>query len=257
MKHCQFCGFEMTDTAVFCENCGKNVDEVVSEKEPQKGEKCCKTCGEIYSKKAKTCPNCGVNSHQRVAAKLIKCKKCGHPIAANAIQCPSCGQKKHSAFTMVAQIILVLAVALFTIILLDSESEPSSKTDTPVAGDAAVTEPQNRLLYSDDFFDVEYMKVYDVDGINTSYLQLKITNKSVQKVTLLLDDVYVNDMAVESGTGLPIKLETGKISTSPFVLFTGNTGLAVEDITKIEFKVKGLDDGYKTVHTTDTIVIEF
>lgn len=250
-KYCQHCGAEVQDISVFCENCGKNLsDSVVAQnRQPLKGEKRCKTCGEIHDKKLKFCPNCGVNSRQFMAAKLTNCKGCGHSIAANAVKCPSCGKKTHYNLKIS---MLVLGVFLFFTVLmsalLSGGNDTPNNTDTPVA-----SEQQSNILYSDAFFDIEYMQIRE-DGItNQKYLQLKVSNKSKQKVTLLLDDVYVNDIAVESGTAMPITLEPGKISTTPFILFTGNTGLSAEDITKVEFVLTARDDNFKLVHNTSKI----
>lgn len=257
-KYCQHCGAEVQDSSVFCENCGKNLTEAVvtESRQPLKGEKRCKTCGEIHDKKLKFCPNCGVNSRQFMAAKLTNCKGCGHSIAANAVKCPSCGKKTHYNFKIT---MLIVGIFLFLIIvmsaLLGGESDTPNNTETPVVSETENAEQQSNILYSDDFFDIEYMKI-SKDGItNQSYLQLKVTNKSNQKVTLMLDDVYVNDITVQSGTALPIELEPGKISTTPFILFSGNTGLSVEDITKVEFKLTARDGNFNLVHTTNKITV--
>lgn len=100
------------------------------------------------------------------------------------------------------------------------------------------------------------MKFYEVSEISTSYLQLKIKNKSDKKLTLSLDDVYVNDILVQSGSGLPIELKKGKTSTSPFILFTANTGLTENDVTKIEFKLKAYDESFNKIHSTKKITIK-
>lgn len=256
MKHCQFCGSEVNENSVFCENCGKDLtEESFAEKILSKDEKRCKTCGEIHNKKLKFCPNCGVNSRQIVAAKITQCKGCGHSIATNATECPKCRKKTHYNLKITGLIIgIFLFIIIISAILIggsDTTGDANSNTNTP-----ASVEQENNILYSDDFFDIEYMKLSDAQGITASYLQLKVTNKNAQKLMLLLDDVYVNDISIESGTGMPIELESGKISTSPFVLFTGNTGLNAEDITKIEFKLKGYDDSFNVVHTTSKILIE-
>lgn len=270
-KYCQHCGAEVQETSVFCENCGKNLTEaaVTENRQPQKGEKRCKTCGEIHDKKLKFCPNCGVNSRQLVAAKLKNCKGCDHSIAANAVKCPSCGKKTHYNLKITGLVIGILFVIIIIPSIFNSGNEVPDNTNSNAAkteevannvnSDTKKTEStgqKNSILYSDDFFDIEYKKLSNAPGITATYLQLKVTNKSNQKVTLLLDDVYVNDIFIESGTGMPIELENGKISTSPFILFTGNTDLKAEDITKIEFKLKGYDDNFNVIHTTNSIIIE-
>ena len=156
----------------------------------------------------------------------------------------------------------IVIVLMFTFILSIFESEKSVSKDVNLNDTSVAVEKndeeksENNILYSDDFFDVEYIKIYDVKGITTAYLQLRVINKGSKTVTLLLDDVYVNDITVHSGTALPIELEPGKESRTPFILFTGNTGLAAEDITKVEFKLKGYDDNMNVIHKTAQIVIK-
>lgn len=256
-KYCQHCGAEVQDSSVFCEHCGKNLTEaVVTENhQPQKDEKRCRTCGNVFSKYLRECPYCGAGSIQLIPAKLTKCKKCNQNMAENVMQCPHCG-KRTATFYIVRAAIAIVAICflyLFTSFLM---FKPKTQTPSnPNVEQNINTEQQNNILYSDSFFDIEYMNLYDVDLVNTSYLQLKVINNSNQKVTLLLDDVYVNDIVVQSGTALPIELEPGKISTTPFILFSGNTGLSAEDITKIEFKLTARDDNFNLVHTTSKITI--
>lgn len=266
-KYCQYCGNEVEDNSVFCENCGKSlVDAVVMEnRQPQKGEKRCKTCGEIHGKKIKFCPNCGVNSRQIVAAKLTNCKGCGHSIAANAVKCPSCEKKTHYNFKITMLIVgIFFAVILVMASLLNDDSTVSKTASTNTPIEASTGEPvsnkkseqQDNTLYTDEFFDVEFMELADVPAVTACSLQLKVTNKSAHKVTLMLDDVYCNDIAVETGTAMPIELEPGKVSTTPFILFTGVTGYSADEIKKIEFRVEGMNDNFDTIHKTAKIIKE-
>ena len=152
--------------------------------------------------------------------------------------------------SVIACIILIISIST------NSKDSSEDKSDSANATSFVTTaEVTNPIIYEDDFFSIEYIKIYDIEDITTSYLQLKVTNKSQQKLKLRLDDVYVNDIVIQSGTALPIELEPGKISTTPFILFTGNTGLKAEDITKIEFTLKGLNDDYEADHVTDKIIL--
>lgn len=256
-KYCQYCGAEVQDDSIFCEHCSKKLNETVSTEnhQPQKGEKRCKTCGEIHDKKLKFCPNCGANSRQIAAKKMTHCKGCGHSIATNAPQCPKCNKKTHCKLKIIGLVISIF----FAITIISSIFNSGNKVTDNVNNSDTEKESvdqKNSILYSDDFFDIEYMNLSNAPGVTATYLQLKITNKNTQEATLMLDDVYVNDISIESGTGMPIELESGKISTTPFILFTGNTGLNAEDITKIEFILKGYDKNFNTIHTTNKIIIE-
>lgn len=137
--------------------------------------------------------------------------------------------------------------------ILTDDSGADTSDDT-TNNSTSITE-ENKVAYTDDYFTIEYVELYEVDGVTAMYLTLEITNNSEEKVTLSLDDVYINDISVESGTGMPIELEAGKISRSPFIIFSGNTGLSADDVEKIELKLKGFDENYDCVHITEKITI--
>lgn len=259
-KYCQHCGAEVQDSSVFCEHCGKNLTEesVVTENhQAQKDEKRCRTCGNVFSKYLSQCPYCGAGSIQLIPAKLTKCKKCNQNMAENVMQCPHCG-KRTATFYIVRAAIAIVAICFLYLFTSFLRFEPTTQnTSTPNIEETENIEQQYTLVYSDDFFDIEFMKLYDNKLVSASYLQLKVTNKSNQTVTLMIDDVYVNDIFVQSGTGMPIELEPGKISTTPFILFTGNTGLSVDDTTKVEFNLTADNENYRTIHTTNKIVLNF
>ena len=264
MKYCQYCGFKITENAVFCEKCGKNLNEDdydIVNRRPTKFEKRCKTCGSIFQKGLRKCPDCGANSRQIIPAKLIKCKHCYCDMAKGVFICPNCGKPTKQFYSNIIAILISILFILLVNSIPDIETNKISPIDTNNeininAGENIETEPKNNILYSDDFFTIEYIKLHDASVINTCYLQLKVTNNSTQKVTLLLDDVYVNDISVESGTAMPIMLESHKISQTPFILFTGNTGLSAEEITKIEFQMNGYNESMDVIHTTPKIIIE-
>lgn len=256
-KYCQYCGAELQDNSIFCEHCGESLNGTVIQenRQPQKSEKQCKTCNEIYNKKLKFCPNCGVNSRQIVAAKMTYCKGCGHSIAKNATKCPKCNKKTYYNLKIICLVVGIFLFVSIIPLIFNSGNEVTNNVNSDVK-ETECAGQKNSILYSDNFFDIEYIKLYDAPGVTAAYLQLKVTNKNTQKVTLMLDDVYVNNISIESGTAMPIELENGKISTTPFILFTGNTGLKAEDIKKIEFKLKGYDDRFNAIHTTNKIIIE-
>lgn len=220
MKYCQYCGSEIKDGTAFCEKCGKSVSDPVSEnRQPTKAEK-------RYGKRAK--------------------------------------KKRFSPVRVIICVVLVLIISAVALTSLGDDSDTdsssvasSSSTNSKETSkkDSEKDSEQDNALYTDDYFAVEYMDIEDVPGVTTTYLQLKVTNNSKKKLTLVLDDVYINDIAVESGTAMPIELESGKVSTTPFILFSGNTGLTADDIEKVEFKLVGCDDDFNRVHVTKKITV--
>lgn len=227
MKYCQFCGSQMQDNSVFCCKCGKGAGNLTEEnRKLQRNEKRCDACGNIFPKKMKKCPKCGKREK---------------------------GMKGFSVLVILASLILILMIFILTLpVEEDSGAGSYSSEPVDVSQSEGVT---NSVLYEDEIFTVEYLGIDDVVGVTSTYLQLRVTNNGNQKLTLLLDNVYINDIAVESGTGMPIELESGKISQTPFILFSGNTGLGADDIEKIEFELKGYDDNFDVIHSTDKITI--
>lgn len=183
----------------------------------------------------------------------------------DATFCAKCGSKTERASKEKGKpkksrrkaVIIVVLSFIFLSILLGTLTDDSSSDTTGNTHDNStnITEESDSVLYTDDYFTIEYIDLYEVDGITAMYLMLKVTNNSNEKLILSLDDVYINDMLVESGTGMPIELEADKISQSPFIIFSGNTGLSVNDVEKIEFMLNGLDKNYNSVHITEKITI--
>lgn len=215
-KHCQHCGAEVQDSSVFCEYCGKNLSDPVVEENRQP------------LKSEKRCKTCG-----EIHDKTLKF-------------CPNCGVKTHSEVKALLSALLICSILIMSAYLYASLT-PTTNNESTVS--------QDYILYSDKYFNVEYMDFDNVPFVTACSLQLKVTNKSPKKLTLLLDDVYINNIAIESGTKMPITLEPGKVSTTPFILFTGNTGLSAEDITKLEFKLTARDDSFKLIHTSNKITL--
>lgn len=120
MRYCQFCGSEVQEASVFCENCGKNLNEENSlSKQITNQERKCKTCGTIFSKTLRQCPNCGASSTQVITARLIKCKHCNHYIAENVLRCPHCRKPAKQFF------IIIFAVFMFAFMIIVSMPKPS------------------------------------------------------------------------------------------------------------------------------------
>lgn len=129
----------------------------------------------------------------------------------------------------------------------DSKDKDSSK------------ESKEQLLYEDDDVKVTFIEIFEVPELKgTCYLRLKVKNKSDKNVTVYLKDSYVNDTAQMIGSGTPMELAPGKSSQTPF--FFGYTNLGItskNEIEKIEFKVRLMDDDFDTVVETESLVVEF
>lgn len=259
IKYCQYCGNEIHENAVICPKCGCEVKNNLNFKN-------CRTCGATIARNAKFCNNCGANQRALIPAKLEKCKHCCGDIAKNVHKCPHCG--KYTTNYIVA--IVSSFIAAFAILILFICLHPSNhNTNSPQqqasastgSNSTTTTQPQNAEpeLYSDKYVNIKYIKLFDQSSVSkgTLYLQLKVTNSSNQTVTVLLTDTSVNKMSVQSGTALPIKIEPGNMSVSPFILFALNTGIVkAEEVNNIRFKLKMYDEKMNTIHETPMINLD-
>lgn len=295
-KFCKYCGAEITADSVFCENCGKRLEN--SEDKPKNSTnnsgfnnpvklnqpfswsddaptpnvitvpklKVCRTCGANLDVKVKICPKCGASQYSVVPAKLKQCRHCGGNVASVLQKCPHCGKSTNN---YTALCIGLGAIALFVLMFaftLSKNDKPQKHSTPPkptktVAVETSTPVPEKKELdlYSDSEVNIKYMKLFDQSDIvkGTLYLQLRVTNNSTSNVIVRLEDVSVNKMTVTSGTAVPIKIEPGNMSVSPFILFTGNTGIVkADEVNNIRFKLEMLDENFKTLHTTTTVNVD-
>ena len=214
----------------------------------------------------KICPKCGASQYSVVPAKLKKCRHCGGNVASVLQKCPHCGKSTNN---YTALCIGLGAIALFVLMFaftLSKNDKPQKHSTPPkptktVAVETSTPVPEKKELdlYSDSEVNIKYMKLFDQSDIvkGTLYLQLRVTNNSTSNVIVRLEDVSVNKMTVTSGTAVPIKIEPGNMSVSPFILFTGNTGIVkADEVNNIRFKLEMLDENFKTLHTTTTVNVD-
>lgn len=271
-KRCINCGSEIQEDSVFCENCGKNPNMPVIEiKAPHEEQRCCKTCGEFYSKDLKNCPSCGAFSFMPRGV-VKQCKNCGHPVGLNAPECPSCGEKTHFYIRWIISAICIIAVLAIYCYFLhylhrnDVNNEELDKTEISEQLDAEGfnEDKENKenkedkeyvVVYTDDFVEVAFMKLYTETFSTTFNLKLKITNKSDQKIKVSIDNVYLNDIVADFSTSSTELFEPGKISTSPFRIYPKDTELELKDIKKIEFNLVIDDEHYDLLENTEKIIL--
>lgn len=283
-KFCKFCGAQIAADSTFCERCGKKLetqsDSTIQNKtaedksfhwsdddihKTQEIKKRCQTCGAMINEKAQFCPNCRASQYTVVPADLKKCKYCGGDMAATFKTCPHCGKrvKNYTAAYICLGILGFLFLCMIIAALFSPSDNASNKKvieaqqklqQAKTATPAPTPQKKELDLYSDSNVNIKYMKLTDEGSLGMLFLQLRVTNNSGRNVIVNLEDVSVNKMSVNSGTALPIKIEPGNMSVSPFILYAGNTGIEkASEVNNIRFKLEMRDEDYHKIHTTTTV----
>lgn len=194
-------------------------------------------------------------------AKMVTCKSCGAQIAKTANRCPKCGARQHQAAMAMVSIIVVLAVVGIVWIVATSGSgeSASAKANATASTSTASVSNASKEIYSDKTFSVSFVKKYDESSIpGEFFFSLQATNKSSQKITLALQDVYLNGTIVQTGSGTPFDLLTGKNGNHSFFGKYDGTGISnATEIKKIGFKVVVMDENANVIETTNQIEVAF
>lgn len=164
--NCNNCGFELSNTASFCPNCGTNVSDSETE---FLFDKSCPHCHAPLPAGAVFCNTCGKNVDNNVIDDRI-CVHCGCPLKPEADFCPNCGnsvpgatrpvvpptdyapipkppvhegKKDNSVLILIIVLILVIAIAIGVVawLLLKPDSTPAPITPTPSPTATTTTAP--------------------------------------------------------------------------------------------------------------------
>ena len=142
---------------------------------------------------------------------------------------------------------LFVVLAMLLLLVGCSETETAESAVEP-----ETAEPEIEVLIDGEFVKASFVRLYDEPSISgVCYLQLLVENKSDQPITVHLDDAYVNDAAVMIGSGVPMDIEPGKKSQTPFIVFNHETA----DIDTLEFKVCVWDESLNTIEETEMLRI--
>lgn len=153
--------------------------------------------------------------------------------------------------------VFFIVIAFIAIITSDSDKPKDNDEFASVTQTTVVTEVNEpNIIYEDDSICVEYLDIHDVDYLAGSFVKLKITNKSSTEMTFSIDDVYVNDSAVLSGIIATKSVEPGKNIIESYSMLTSDMGIEINDISKLQFVIKGKDKSYHEVYTSGKIIIK-
>ena len=185
---------------------------------------------------------------------MKKCKYCKSEIDKKAKICPHCGKKQKNSTAMV----LVAIVIIITVFIVSAIGGDDSGTGGNTV-ETSVYETQ-QALYSDDKLDVTFLKAYEEPSISgVFYLQLDVKSNFDKRVMIVLDDAVVNDYSTLTMSGVPMEIEPGSRSKSPFFYNESNVGMEkMDDLKTIKFKVTVYDaDSMETLFTSEQITIDF
>ena len=85
------------------------------------------------------------------------------------------------------------------------------------------------------------------------YIKLQIENTGDKKELIYLEDVYTDDLACNSGTGLPVEVLPGKKVNGAFIVFYDGS---LDDVNAIEFKIAIADsETLDRIETSDQITL--
>lgn len=115
------------------------------------------------------------------------------------------------------------------------------------------------VLYEDSNLKVTYGGLEKKKYFDDKYtLKLNVENKYEQNINIRLADCYINDIKVDTYGNLGLDgLEAYKKAIGDYTLECETTGISgVSDINKLEFKLNLYGRDYKTIMTTDAIVIQ-
>lgn len=134
--------------------------------------------------------------------------------------------------------------------LFDSNTENGSKSlelteaNAPTAQENTQQQKEPQKAFEDDYIKVSFVEWYEEPAVDEiSYLRLLVENKSDKNIMVYLKDVSVNNLMVNTGSGVPMVITPGKASQQPFIMYTEAAGInSVDEISEISFKVVVLDN---------------
>ena len=181
----------------------------------------------------------------------MKCKKCGAELSKGSKNCPNCGTKQHSLGQRICYLVIALAVGIIIGTAINSFSNHA-----PDSAQSQEPQPSDEIiLFDGTSAKATFLKAYEEKSISGAfYLQLLIENKSDSKEEwIYLNDAYVDGLAANTGSGVPMVIKPGKSSNSPFIIFYDGD---LDNVEKVEFQLVVADHSTSaTIEESDTLTI--
>lgn len=153
-------------------------------------------------------------------------------------------------------LLMLFVIAVFSAGCGESSiSSPTVSTERPASQSASKEDENNPILnFAGENFSAEYKDCYEVPGVSGCfYISLQITNIGDSENVYSLNDVYVDDLHCNTGTGLPVTAAAGKKANGAFIVFYDAPLANVENV---EFKLSIRDSKtYSVIEESETVTI--
>lgn len=166
--------------------------------------------------------------------------------------------KKSFRVLIIIGVILLCIICVFLILPTDNKDNNDSNTSTTANTTITTEKEETKKIFEDNYVKVSFVELFDEKSVQgASYLKLLVENKADKNILVSLKNASVNDMTVNTGSGVPMTIPSGKSSQQPFILFTGAAGInSSDEINKVSFKMLILDnDTTSTLEETDEMII--
>lgn len=218
----------------------------------------CPNCGTELPAGTRFCPSCGsVVSGSQKAAYSVPGED--HPVSVPTA--PSVKKKMGCLPKIMIVAVILIASLLIAAILfsVDNTREPAAESTEKIEGVLPVTLCDDNHLYAELVQIQDYKDIYGTSAqdLEVCYLGVSAENRYPGDVTLVLDDISVNDTMTHAMSGLPFELLEGKSGINSFFFSYGDLPISEKsEIESIEFRIVLMDDAWAEIYRSDLIRID-
>ncbi|MBQ3757614.1 MAG: hypothetical protein II873_10910 [Oscillospiraceae bacterium] len=197
-------------------------------------------------------------------AKTIRCKYCGTEMPNSSSKCPSCGKKvTHPVVAVLCALIIIIAV--FSIIGVIQAPEESFNTTNSTSFEKETTQKQDikdeeehSILVDDSVITAEFLGFDSHPELGMFTVNLRVTNKTNQKIWVYLEEASVNDEMMNLVmTGTPLYILPEKKGSNSFIFSFQQISLnSFEEVNSVSFKI-GVknEETFADIETTPEVTI--
>lgn len=169
-------------------------------------------------------------------------------------------RKIFSLFTSVF-LVAVLSGCLPVVMSAVSTTEPSKQPSLePTPSNGIFGIEKEIPLVDDEYIGAVFLEAYEEPWIQgVFYLRIRVENKSDREIWVALSDVSVNKMSTIATSGIPMEIQPGNSSKTPFIISYSNLDIsAVDELQNISFRFWIMDGNSTAVlEETDIVSIDF